>query len=415
MANAGVEEHVETQELGQLAARIFSGGAVADPFPLYAALREHGPVLRVGPTWLLTRYEDIARLLRSDELSNDLTLASPEAAATLPTTDDQPVLAGVREQWLVFRDPPDHTRLRGLVNRAFTPRAVAEQREIVSGIVDELIDQMLERREMDFVADVAYPLPVAVISRLLGVPDSEQHLIQQWTPSIVEANEPMPTPEQCRAGDQAASEFISYLNDLIRVRRRNPGSDLVSTLIAAQADGDRLSEEELVAMIFILLVAGHETTVSVAANGLLALLEQRDEWELLCEEPELVPSAGEELLRFAGPVQFTARVVRKEFELHGCRLIPGDVAMLMNGSANRDPDQFPDPDRLDIRRSPNRHLAFGGGIHFCVGSGLARLELDLLLRGLATRLPDIGLATEEPSWRGTPQLRSLTRLPLRLH
>lgn len=414
MANVEVEDQVEVDDLGALIGDIFSGAIAADPFPVYAELRERAPVYRSPAAWLISRYDDAAELLRDHErLSNDLTLANPEAAAALPSADPDSVLVRVRQQWLVFRDPPAHTRLRGLVNRAFTPRAVAELRGFVGTVVDGVIDDMLQKSEIDFVNDFAYPLPVAVISHMLRVPEHEAHLIRRWTPKIQKANDTTPTPEENLEADVATSEFIEYLHELLAQRRGAPGDDLLSVLVAAHEDGDRLCEEELIAMVVVLLIAGHETTVSVASNGLLALLQQRDQWDLLCREPDLAPSAAEELLRHGGPVQFVARIAKQPFELRGQQISKGDLVMSLVGGANRDPERFPDPDRLDIRRSPNRHLAFSGGIHFCVGAGLARLELELLLRGLAKRAPDIALAGE-PTWRDGAQMRSVATLPVRV-
>jgi pimeloyl-[acyl-carrier protein] synthase len=383
---------------------------VADPYPFYARLRTEDPVHQ-SPMglWVLTRYDDVARVLRDprfgrkgfDELVN----------ARFGTEPDQPGLATS----MLFRDPPDHTRLRTLVSKAFTPRVIEGLRPHIQQIVDGLLDRVRDRRAMDLIADLAFPLPVIVISEMLGVPAADRDRFRQWSQDVARSLDAIALPvgpEVIERGNAARRALGDYFRGLIAERRQRPQADLLTGLIAAEEQGDTLSPPELLATCVLLLVAGHETTVNLIGNGMLALLRHPAELRRLRAEPALLPSAVEELLRWDSPVQRTGRIAATDVELGG-RLIPkGALVSAVVGAANRDPAHFPEPDRLDLARPDNRHLAFGWGIHFCLGAPLARVEGQIAIGALARRLPGLALATDRPEWRESSALRGLRALPV---
>jgi len=383
---------------------------VADPYPFYARLRSEDPVHQ-SPMglWVLTRYDDVARVLRDprfgrkgfDELMDARFGAEP----------GQPGLATS----MLFRDPPDHTRLRTLVSKAFTPRVIEGLRPHIQQIVDGLLDRVRDARAMDLIADLALPLPVIVISEMLGVPAADRDRFRQWSLDIARSLDAIALPvgpEVIERGNAARRALVDYFRGLIAERRRRPRADLLTGLIAAEEQGDTLSQPELLATLVLLLVAGHETTVNLIGNGMLALLRHPAEFRKLGAEPALLPSAVEELLRWDSPVQRTGRIAAANVEL-GDKLIPmGALVLGFVGAANRDPAHFPEPDRLDLARPDNRHLAFGWGIHFCLGAPLARVEGQVAIGALARRLPALALATDRPEWRESSALRGLKALPV---
>jgi pimeloyl-[acyl-carrier protein] synthase len=316
---------------------------------------------------------------------------------------------------MLFRDPPDHTRLRSLVNRAFTPRVIEGMRGQIQAVVDRLLDQVERRGHMDVIADLAYPLPVTVICDMLGVPVGDHEQMRDWSSDIIRSLDAIGIPsddsvvERGRVGRRGIAD---YFRALLPERRRHPRADLLSSLIAVEEQGDRLTEGELLATCVLLFIAGHETTVNLIGNGLLALLRHPEELERLRSEPALIGSAVEELLRFDSPVQRTARITNAEVEVGGKTLPPGAFVVTAIGAANRDPRHFPDPDRLDIGRSENRHIAFGFGIHFCLGAPLARVEGQLALGTLMRRMPKLRLASPDLEWRESSTLRGLKALPV---
>ena len=382
----------------------------ANPYPFYHRLREADPV-HESPLgfWVLTRYDDCVMALRDQRFGR----------AGFEGFLDQ-VYGGATEQdrlprSMLFRDPPDHTRLRALVNRAFTPRVVDGLRPRIQAIVDDLLDRVERTKAMDVISDLAYPLPVLVISEMLGVPAGDNDTIKQWSADIARSLDAIGLPadagivERGRAGRRALGE---YFRGLIPERRKNPRNDLLSLLLAAEEQGDKLTEGELLATCVLLYIAGHETTVNLIGNGLLALLRHPAELERLRKDPSLIQSAVEELLRYDGPVQRTARTTNTEMEIGGKKIDKGVMVVPLIGAANRDPAHFPDPDRLDVARPDNRHIAFGFGIHFCLGAPLARLEAQIALGTLARRMPGLALATETPEWRESQVLRGLQALPV---
>jgi len=377
----------------------------ADPYPFYDMLRSFAPVFFWKPwgLWFLSAYEDCAALLRDDRLGH-----GQMAAGFAPP--QQAALWKMQSNWLLTMNPPDHTRLRGLVQKAFTPRRVAQLRETIQRLTDELLDRVEDKGHMEVVADLAYPLPVAVICAMLGVPAADQARFHGWSAAIVRSLDLTEDEAVYNRASVAAAEMTAYFDDLLVDRRARPQSDILSALVAAEEAGDRLTKDELFGTCSLLLVAGHETTVNLIGNGTLALLRHPDQWRRLCEERGLAANAVEELLRYDSPVQLTSRAALRDVTYKGRTLPRGAFVAFLLGAANRDPAQFADPWRLDLGRANPRHLAFGGGIHYCLGAPLARLEGEIAFGTLARRLPNLTLAGPEPTYRDNMTLRGLERL-----
>jgi cytochrome P450 len=380
-----------------------------DPYPVYRRLREEAPVhWNVPGIWLLTRYADAVHLLRHPRMGSDFR-ASDLFELFVQMSGD--AWAPEREPSMLFRDPPDHTRLRNLVSRAFTARVIEELGPFMREVVAGLLDVAAERGEFDVVTGLAHPLPVAVICRMLGVPAEDEALFAGWSEDLVHTLDPMVPLEVMRRGNEATEAFEAYFRDLIAERRRRPGEDLLTALIAAEEAGDRLSEQELLTTLILLLVAGHETTVNLIGNGTLALLRNPVQLQRLRDDPSLIRTGVEELLRYDSPVQFTGRVALGDVEFGDVKVGKGQQVVALLGAANRDPAQFLDPDRLDVGREDNRHIAFGGGIHFCLGAALARAEGRVAIAEVVTRFPGLELAGE-PERKTTITLRGLRHLPV---
>jgi cytochrome P450 len=382
---------------------------VADPYQTYHRLRATDPVHH-SPLgfWVLTRYEDVVAVLR------DPRLAKEAIASVVAARFGVEVPVGMRLSML-DRDPPDHTRLRGLVSKAFTPRVVEALRPHIQQIVDGLLERVERAGSMDLIEEFAYPLPVVVICEMLGVPVEDHERFKGWSLEIARSLDLIlqpPDSDLARRSVDARHALTDYFRGLIAERRASPRADMLSALIAAEEAGDRLSEQELMATCILLLVAGHETTVNLIGNGTLALLRHPDELRRLRENPSLIGSAVEELLRYDGPVQRTARIPSAAVTIGGRTIEAGEMVMPFIGAADRDPAHFPDPDRLDIARSDNRHIAFGLGIHFCLGAPLARLEGQIAINTLVRRLPKLALATDRPEYRQSLTLRGLKTLPV---
>ncbi len=382
----------------------------ADPYPFYHRLREADPVHQ-SPLgfWVLTRYDDCVMVLR------DPRFGRAGFEGLLESVYGNTVEQGRLPTSMLFRDPPDHTRLRGLVSRAFTPRVVEGLRPRIQQIVDGLLDRVQGAGRMEVISDLAYPLPVTVISEMLGVPEGDRERIKQWSADIARSLDAIglrTDPEIVDRGRTGRHAIGDYFRSLIPERKKRPRGDLLSLLIEAEEQGDKLSEGELLATCVLLYIAGHETTVNLIGNGLLALLRHPKELERLRDAPSLIQSAVEELLRYDGPVQRTARITNADVELAEHKIPKGSMVVPVIGAANRDPAHFPDPDRLDVSRPDNRHIAFGFGIHFCLGAPLARLEGQITLGTLLHRLPRLALSTERPEWRESQVLRGLKALPV---
>ncbi|MFC4607267.1 cytochrome P450 [Streptomyces maoxianensis] len=385
---------------------------LADPFPLYRQLREEGPVRRAViagglETWLVTRYEDGLAALSDPRLSSDVHDASdPRLLEQLPATERASLLSN-----MLRTDPPDHTRLRRLVSKAFTARRVAELRPRVQEITDRLLDDIVPAGRADLVADFALPLPVTVISELLGVPVADRHDFQGWTDDMILRRAEQPDPAVV---DTAWQHMRTYLTGLLEAKRARPGDDLLSALITARDEEQRLDEDELIAMAFLLLAAGYITTVNLIGGGIAALLAHPGQMEMLRDDPALLPGAIEELLRYDGPVSpGIARFAREDVSIAGVAIPRGATVLIASAIADRDPGQFPDPDDLDITRQDNAHLAFGHGIHYCLGAPLARLEGQVAIGTVLRRLPGLALAVPPGELRWRPGgLRGPERLPV---
>jgi cytochrome P450 len=387
----------------------------ADPYPTYARWRAETPVCRANlpfkqTGWLVTRYDDAVTVLKDPRFINDRVRAqTPEQAARMPWI---PALFKPLERSMLNMDEPDHTRLRGLVHKAFTPRLVANMLGRIQTLTEELLDAVQARGRMDLIRDYALPLPTTVIAELMGVPVQDRHKFHRWSNALISTSGS--TWGMLRMLPPLWA-FLRYIRKQIGIRQEEPRDDLIGALVQAREDGDRLSEDELLAMIFLLLVAGHETTVNLIGNGLLALLEQPAQMDRLREDPELIKPAIEELLRYDSPVQLASeRYAREEVTIGGVTIAPGETVHAILGSANRDERQFDRPDDLDIAREPNRHLAFGQGVHYCVGAPLARLEGQIAINTLLRRFPDLRLDVPPQSLRRRPGLglRGLVSLPL---
>jgi hypothetical protein len=388
---------------------------VRDPFPVYRWLRDHEPVHRSPglDAWVVTRYDDVLDVFdRPERFSSDrFRRADPRYASDRPAVRD--VVAVLRD-WLVFRDPPDHTRLRALLQKTFTPRRLEATRPWIEGTIGALLDPIAERGETDFLRDFAFPLPALVIAHLLGAPPADTEAIKEWSDRLAAylggAVDERDNFAEAQAG---LASLVAYFRALLDERRRRPGDDLMSALLRAEHEGQRLTPDEVVANCVLLLFAGHETTTNLLGNGLYHLLRQPEQLAALRAEPGLVPGAVEELLRYDGPVPATLKIATEAVEWHGRRIAPGERVLPFLSAANRDPRRFAEPDALDVRRAPSRHLAFAFGIHFCLGAPLARLEARLALEVLLARFPHLELAREDPPWKPQIFLRGLATLPLR--
>jgi len=380
----------------------------ADPYPFYRRLREKEPIHQ-SPMgfWVLTRYEDCVAVLRDQRFGREE--FQQMLSSVYGDDSEKPQLP----RSMLFRDPPDHTRLRALVSKAFTPRMIETMRDHIQEIVDRLLDRVQDTGRMDVMEDLAYPLPVTVICEMLGVPVTDHASIRGWSADIARSLDAIGLPSDqaiVERGRTSRRALAGYFRRLVPERRARPQQDLLSGLIAAEEQGDKLSQDEVIAMCLLLFIAGHETTVNLIGNGTLALLRHPDQMRKLQADPALIGNAVEELLRYDSPVQRTARITSIDAEVGGQPMPKGTMVITALGAANRDPAQFPDPDVLDVTRKDPRHISFGFGIHFCLGAPLARVEGQLALGTLLRRMPKLALAESNPEWRESSVLRGLKRL-----
>ena len=395
---------------------------LADPYQYYRALREREPVYwsdRLN-AWVLTRYDDVLSALRNPLLISGQRVQSyadslpPDAAASL-----QPLFYQIGK-WIGNMDPPAHTRLRRLVTGAFTPRMVEGLRPRITALVNELLDKAFESDPTDFIAEFAYPLPAIAIAEMLGVPAEERDRFMVWSDALTAyLGTGKPELRVAQQASDSASQLTAFFRETVDARRKQPRDDLISALVEMEEEGDRLTEHEMLSMCGFLIVAGHETTMSLLGNGMLALLRNREQFDQLSNDPRLAKSAlhfVEEFLRFDSPVQHQTRVAAERLDVGGREIRSGQRVMPFLGAANRDPAQFPDPDRLDLARSPNKHLAFGIGAHFCLGAPLARLEAMIAFRTIADRFPNTRLSVNADAleWRHHTSIRSPVRLSVSL-
>jgi cytochrome P450 len=390
-------------------------GFIADPYPAYGELRARGPILYDEPTdhWLVPRAVDVNALLRDRRFGRTYHHVATHAEMGRPEEPDRhaPFWHLIRSG-ILDMEPPDHTRVRALVSKAFTPRMVEGLRPRIQAMMDGLVDRVDSGGGFDLIETIAEPLPVAVIAELLGVPPADRHLLRPWSADICGMYELNPSDDVARIAVRACVEFSEYLRALARERRRAPRNDLISALAQVVDDGERLTEDELVGTCVLLLNAGHEATVNVTGNGWWSLYRNPGELERLRADPALVPRAIEEVMRWDTPLQMFERWVLEDVEIRDVKVPKGAELGLLFGSANRDPDVFDHPDALDVRREPNPHLSFGAGVHFCLGAPLARLELETSFATLLRRLPHMDLV-EEPRWKPNYIIRGLRELRVR--
>ena len=385
-----------------------------DAYEIYKESRKKQPILfvnqvEIGKEWLITRYEDALPLLKDNRLKKDWTnVFSQDIKNMYLSVDNSDHLT----THMLNSDPPNHSRLRSLVQKAFTPKMIAQLDGRIQRIADDLISEVERKDTLNLVDDYSFPLPIIVISEMLGIPKEDQAKFRIWSHAVIASPE---TPEEIKETEKQLSEFITYLQYIVEVKRKEPKEDLVSALILAENEGHKLSAPELYSMIMLLIVAGHETTVNLIANTVLALLENPDQLQLLKDNPKLIDSAIEEGLRYYSPVEITTgRWAAEPFQIHEQTIQKGDMVVIALASANRDETVFDNPEVFDITRENNRHIAFGHGSHFCLGAPLARLEAKIAITTLFNRMPELQIKgnREDIKWQGNYLMRSLEELPL---
>ncbi|MEB9942639.1 cytochrome P450 [Bacillus cereus] len=385
-----------------------------DAYEIYKESRKKQPILfvnqvEIGKEWLITRYEDALPLLKDNRLKKDWTnVFSQDIKNMYLSVDNSDHLT----THMLNSDPPNHSRLRSLVQKAFTPKMIAQLDKRIERIADDLISDIERKGTLNLVDDYSFPLPIIVISEMLGIPKEDQAKFRIWSHAVIASPE---TPEEIKETEKQLSEFITYLQYLVDIKRKEPKEDLVSALILAESEGHKLSARELYSMIMLLIVAGHETTVNLITNTVLALLENPNQLQLLKDNPKLIDSAIEEGLRYYSPVEVTtARWAAEPFQIHDRTIEKGDMVVIALASANRDETVFENPEVFDITRENNHHIAFGHGSHFCLGAPLARLEAKIAITTLFNRMPELQIKgnREEIKWQGNYLMRSLEELPL---
>jgi len=386
-----------------------------DPYPHYARMRAAGPLVRVNvqgrPQLMATRHADVGAALKDPRFGTEGEAPPPEWLASVP--EPIRVLSEMQRRWMLFLNPPTHTRLRGLVHGAFTPRMVQAIAVQIEQRAHELLDAALAKPRFDLVSEYAHPLPVDVIAQILGVPIADRETFSRWSVALGSTLDPVADTATILRGGEAAMGFRRYTRELIAERRQHLGDDLLSALITSEQAGDRLDEEEMIATCVLLLLAGHETTQNLIGNGVNALLRHPGQWERLRADPSGLRQAVEEMLRYDSPVQLVPRIAREDLVLGGVSIARGTTVWMLIGCVNRDEAAFERADRFDVARDSS-HLAFGAGIHFCLGAFLARTEALIALRVLMERAPELRLATEgAAAYRGLITLRGLAALPVR--
>ena len=385
---------------------------VYDPYPRYERLRSEDPVhWNEGiQAWILTRHQDVLDALRDSRLSAE------RISALMRQTGGGEEAEALERTFLgmmLFSDPPDHTRLRSLANKAFTPRVLEAMRSQIQTTVDRLLDDVQERGRMEVISELAYPLPAAVISEILGVADGDRERFRKWSNDLAAfLGNIRAVSDNFGPALQSVSELTEFLRGIVAQRRMEPQDDLLSALVTAEDQGDSFTEDELYSMCILLIFAGHETTTNLIGNGILALLRHPAQLEKLRHQPSLIESAVEEILRYDGPVQTTSRTALEDMQIGDRQIAKGDRLSLTLGAANRDPEQFSEPDRFDIERNEGRHLGFGFGIHFCLGGALARMEGQAAISSVVRRMPKLKLEAGEIEWRDNPVLRGIKALPV---
>jgi len=393
---------------------LFDSKFNVNPYPTYHRLREEDPVHRylIGGDWILTRYADVKAVLKSGCVRTDDRPKSIQERNKylLHKEKNLDILAYTTSRFLFYMNPPDHTRLRGLVGKGFSSIVVERMRPHIQEIVDELLDKVRHKGSMDIVAELASPLSVSVISKLLGIPKEAQQQLHQWTNVLSRILDPLVSLKEYEAMNQATEEIQEYLRTLIAEREKDPQEDFISNLIAAKEESDRLSQKELLAICTLLFGAGEETTGNTIGNGMLALLQHPNQMEQLKREPTMIQSAVEEVIRYDSAIQMLTRIATDNLEIGNQTIKAGEKIVLCLGAANRDPAQFPNPDELNINREQNHHLAFADGIHYCLGAALARVETQVAINTLIQTFPDLKLASNKLEWKKSIVIRGLKSL-----
>ena len=389
----------------------FSREMLADPYPAYRALRERGRVQRTtAGHWLALGYDEVTTLL-TDQRFGEAAGRGGRIRLSRTQREGPHQLLG-RVDTMLSQDPPEHTRLRRLVSKAFTPRSMQKMRPLIQEIVNELLDGIAGRAEFDMVSELAWPLPVIVIAEMLGIPREDRKRFKRWSDAMVATlGGDYTSLDEARRSNE---ELVEYVSRVIADRRKQPRDDLISRLVGAEESGQRLSEDEMLGTVALLLVAGNETTTHLISNGMHVLWRNPEQMARLRADPSLLPSAVDEMLRYTGPVHTTRRTAREDVSLGEARIARGEVVVGVLAAANRDPDKYADPDRFDVARNPMDHVAFGDGIHFCLGAALARLEGQSAIGALLARFSDLRLVDDQPEWGGTFAIRGVTRLRLRV-
>jgi len=391
--------------------RLLDPEVLANPYPLYRQLRTEDPV-HWDPflhAWIVTRYTDVVTVLHRFSANRTPT---PEQLAALGLESLTPV-ARVMVRQMLFLDAPSHTRIRGLASQAFTPRRVERLREHIQSITDDLLDAVIPRGHMDVIEELAAPLPAIVTAEMLGVPTRDHQLLKKWSADFAEMlGNFQHNPDRAAGVLKSTEEMVAYFRDAVREQRERPRDGLVSALLAAEIDGDRFTEDEVIANVIVTMVGGQETTTNLIGNGIVTLLRNPESMARLREDPALITSAVEELLRYESPSQHTARLAPEDVTLGGKLIRKRQAVIAVMAAGNRDPERFPEPDRLDLGRTDNRHLAFGWAAHFCFGAPLARIEGQIAFATMLRRLPELRLSPEPLVWRENLGLRGLTALPV---
>ncbi|MCM3782701.1 cytochrome P450 [Neobacillus mesonae] len=412
--------HLESRLTLEEITRFFSGfnpELHSNPYPFYQRMLSEHPVVYLEERWMwiVSKYEYVQSILKSPNMIRERQrLMTEQELSELPPPRYQNIQELVKD-WMLFRDPPEHTRLRSHVAYAFTPKTLESSKPKIYSIAEALADQMEQEPGSNFMQTFAFPLPVVVIADMLGVPEEDREFFKKWSNTLAKLLDvSLMGDDFFEEADRCSAEIRDYFGQFVKERRKSPQDDIISQLIHAQNEEQKLSDEELINNCILLLVAGHETTVNLIGNGTKTLLEHPESYEMLASNPELTSSAVEEILRYESPVQFTNRVASIDVEMGG-KLIPTQAEILVNlGAANRDAEYFRDPDIFDITRSKNRHLSFASGPHFCLGAPLARMEASIAFEVLTRRFPQMELGNAAPVWRDNVLLRGLDSLYVRI-
>ncbi|MDQ0243628.1 pimeloyl-[acyl-carrier protein] synthase [Bacillus fengqiuensis] len=381
---------------------------LTNPYPFYHHLRSKDPIQWVSSIkekgWFVTGYKEASTVLKDSRFKTRIPLPQNSKAYEQ--------LTSVQKNMMLFKNPPDHNRLRSLVSKAFTPRVIGDLRPYIEETVNQLLDNVQDTGRMDIISDLAFPLPGTIIAGILGVPIDDRQQFKEWSTILIRTIDLTRTEKVLHSGSDVALKLTDYFRNLIKQRMQHPQNDLISTLIKEEEQGSKLNEDELLATCILLLIAGHETTVNLIGNGVLSLLKHPEQLKKLKEDPSLIHSAVEELLRYESPTQMTARFAAEDIEIGGKFIRKGHQVYILLGAANRDPEHFSNPDQLDITRTPNQHLAFGAGAHFCLGASLARLEAQIAINALLQRIPNLQLEADILEWRRLVGFRALKSLPV---